>query len=119
MNIIIPMAGMGKRLRPHTLVTAKPLLHIAGKPIVQRLVEDIMATCNEKVEEIAFIIAPTFGKEVEAHLLKVAETLGAKGKICYQEVALGTAHAILCAGDSLTGNVFRAFADTLFKAKFS
>src|SRR6201999_1721084 len=43
----------------------------------------------------------------------------AKGKICYQEKPLGTAHAILCAGDTLTGNVFIAFADTLFKAEFS
>jgi len=119
MNIIIPMAGMGKRMRPHTLMTAKPLLPIAGKPVVQRLVEDILATCNEKVEEIAFIIGPAFGKEVENHLCQVAETLGAKGKICYQEQPLGTAHAILCAGESLTGNVFIAFADTLFKAAFS
>ncbi len=113
------MAGMGKRMRPHTLKTAKPLLPVAGKPIVQRLVEDIIATCNEKVDEIAFVIAPDFGKEVEQHLCKVAETLGAKGKICYQETPLGTAHAILCAGESLTGNVFIAFADTLFKATFS
>ena len=119
MNIIIPMAGMGKRMRPHTLMTAKPLLPIAGKPVVQRLVEDILATCNEKVEEIAFIIGPSFGKEVERHLCQVAETLGAKGKICYQETPLGTAHAILCASESLTGNVFIAFADTLFKATFS
>ncbi|MBS1587370.1 MAG: nucleotidyltransferase [Bacteroidetes bacterium] len=118
MNIIIPMAGMGKRMRPHTLTTAKPLIPIAGKPIVQRLVEDIVATCNEKIDEIAFIIAPNFGKEVEDHLLKVAEALGAKGKICYQEQALGTAHAILCASESLDGNVFIAFADTLFKATF-
>ena len=119
MNIIIPMAGMGKRMRPHTLTTAKPLLPIAGKPIVQRLVEDILATSNEKVEEIVFIISPAFGKDVEAHLCKVAADLGAKGKICYQETPLGTAHAILCAGDALTGNVFIAFADTLFKAEFS
>ncbi len=119
MNIIIPMAGMGKRMRPHTLTTAKPLIPIAGKPIVQRLVEDIIATSNEKVEEIAFIIAPNFGKAVEEHLCKVAESLGAKGVICYQEVALGTAHAILCAADQLKGNVFIAFADTLFKANFS
>lgn len=119
MNIIIPMAGMGKRMRPHTLTTAKPLLPIAGKPIVQRLVEDIISTSNEKVEEIAFIIAPTFGKEVEKHLVDVAAALGAKGKICYQETPLGTAHAILCAADSLKGNVFIAFADTLFKASFS
>lgn len=119
MNIIIPMAGMGKRMRPHTLTTAKPLLPVAGKPIVQRLVEDIVATCNEKIDEIAFIISPAFGKEVEQHLCSVAETLGAKGKICYQETPLGTAHAILCAGDTLKGNVFIAFADTLFKATFS
>ncbi len=119
MNIIIPMAGMGKRMRPHTLTTAKPLIPIAGKPIVQRLVEDIVATSNEKVEEIAFVIGPNFGKETEAHLIHVAETLGAKGKICYQHEPQGTAHAILCASESLKGNVFIAFADTLFKATFS
>jgi len=109
---------MGKRMRPHTLTTAKPLIPIAGKPVVQRLVEDILATANEKVEEIAFIIAPHFGKATEDMLVSVAESLGAKGKICYQEKALGTAHAILCAADSLKGNVFIAFADTLFKADF-
>lgn len=118
MNIIIPMAGMGKRMRPHTLKTPKPLLPIAGKPIVQRMVEDIIATSAEKVEEIAFIIGPTFGEEIEQDLLKIAENLGAKGKICYQKEALGTAHAILCAEEQLKGNVFLAFADTLFKANF-
>lgn len=112
------MAGMGKRMRPHTLTTAKPLIPIAGKPVVQRLVEDILATANEQVGEIAFVIAPHFGKAVEEMLLGVAQSLGARGKICYQEEALGTAHAILCAGDSLQGNVFIAFADTLFKADF-
>lgn len=119
MNIIIPMAGMGKRMRPHTLTTPKPLVPIAGKPIVQRLVEDIVSTCNEKVDEIAFIISPAFGKEAEEHLIKVAASMGATGKVVYQKEALGTAHAILCASDSLKGNVFVAFADTLFKATFN
>lgn len=119
MNIIIPMAGMGKRMRPHTLTTPKPLIPIAGKSIVQRLVEDILATCNEKVEEIAFIISPDFGKKVEEHLKEVAASLGAKGVIAYQETPLGTAHAILCAAEQLKGNVFIAFADTLFRATFS
>ncbi len=118
MNIIIPMAGMGKRMRPHTLTTAKPLIPIAGKPIVQRLVEDIAATANEPINEIAYIINPLFGKETETLLVNIANQLGAKGKICYQEEALGTAHAILCAADSLDGNVFIAFADTLIKAEF-
>lgn len=119
MNIIIPMAGMGKRMRPHTLTTAKPLLPVAGKPVVQRLVEDIVSTANTKVEHIAFIIGPSFGKTTEAMLLKVASDLGAQGHICYQEEALGTAHAILCAKEFLQGNVFIAFADTLFKATFT
>lgn len=112
------MAGMGKRMRPHTLTTAKPLIPIAGKPIVQRLVEDIAATANEPINEIAYIINPLFGKETETLLVNIANQLGAKGKICYQEEALGTAHAILCAADSLDGNVFIAFADTLIKAEF-
>ncbi|NCP45719.1 MAG: nucleotidyltransferase [Flavobacteriales bacterium CG18_big_fil_WC_8_21_14_2_50_32_9] len=117
MKIIVPMAGRGSRLRPHTLTIPKPLLPIAGKPIVQRLVEDITKVCGEPVDEIAFIIGD-FGTEVEKNLIAVAESLGAKGSIYYQEEALGTAHAILCAKDSLKGKVVVAFADTLFKADF-
>jgi glucose-1-phosphate thymidylyltransferase len=119
MNIIIPMAGMGKRMRPHTLTTPKPLIPIAGKPMVQRIVEDIIATSNERVDEVAFIINPAFGEAAEKHLVSVAESLGAGGKIFYQEEPKGTAHAILCAAECLKGNVFIAFADTLFKASFS
>ncbi len=117
MNIIIPMAGMGKRMRPHTLTVPKPLLPIAGKPIVQRLVEDIAAVCKEPINEVAFIIGD-FGLAVEIQLLKIAESIGAKGRIYYQDEALGTAHAVLCATPALTGEVIIAFADTLFKAQF-
>lgn len=118
MKIIVPMAGMGKRMRPHTLTVPKPLIPVAGKPIVQRLVEDIASVCEEKIEEIAFIIGPSFGKQVEENLVKVAESLGAKGTICYQKEALGTAHAILCAKEALDGPTIIAFADTLFRADF-
>lgn len=111
------MAGMGKRMRPHTLTIPKPLIPVAGKPIVQRLIEDIAVVCGEKVEEVAFIIG-NFGKEAENNLIKIAENIGAKGTIHYQEEALGTAHAILCAEKALSGNVVVAFADTLFKANF-
>ena len=111
------MAGRGSRLRPHTLTVPKPLLPVGGKPIVHRLVEDIAALCSEKIEEIAFVIGD-FGSEVEAELIAVAEKLGAKGKIFYQDKALGTAHAVLCAKEVLDGPVVVAFADTLFKADF-
>jgi glucose-1-phosphate thymidylyltransferase len=118
MKIIIPMAGMGKRMRPHTLTIPKPLIPIAGKPIVQRLVEDIAKVCNQPVDQVAFIIGD-FGKEVEKQLISIAESVGAKGTIHYQDEPLGTAHAILCAKEALEGNVVIAFADTLFKADFT
>jgi glucose-1-phosphate thymidylyltransferase len=117
MKIIIPMAGMGKRMRPHTLTIPKPLIPVAGKPIVQRLAEDIVKISQEKIDEIAFIIGD-FGIEVENTLIKIAESLGAKGKIYYQNEPLGTAHAILCAKESLQGKITVAFADTLFRADF-
>jgi len=117
MKIIVPMAGMGKRMRPHTLTTPKPLLPIAGKPIVQRLVEEIAQISHEPIEEIAFVIGD-FGQEVESELIAIAERLGARGSIWHQQEALGTAHAILCAKSIMEGPVIVAFADTLFKADF-
>ena len=108
------MAGMGKRMRPHTLTIPKPLIPVAGKPIVEHLVEDIIKVCHEPVDEIAFVVG-RFGQEVEKSLIAIAEKQGAKGTICYQDEPLGTAHAILCAGEALTGNLVIAFADTLFK----
>ena len=117
MKIIVPMAGMGKRMRPHTHTTAKPLLPIAGKPIVQRLVEDLAAVAGEAVEEVAFIVHPSFGKKVEDELVGIAKAIGSKGTIHYQKEALGTAHAILCAQSALNGRVIVAFADTLFRAQ--
>ncbi len=119
MKIIVPMAGRGSRLRPHTLTVPKPLIPIAGKPIVQRLVEDIVSVCGDKkVDEIAFIIGD-FGDQVEADLKKVAENLGAKGSIYCQDKPLGTAHAIHCAADSMDDEIVVAFADTLFRADFT
>lgn len=118
MNIIIPMAGLGKRMRPHTLSVPKPLLPIAGKPIVHRLVEDIAKVCPEKIDDIGFIIHPSFGKEVEENLKAIAKEVGANGKIYYQTEALGISHALLFAKELFKGKVIVAFADTLFKAEF-
>ena len=117
MKIIVPMAGRGSRLRPHTLTVPKPLTPIAGKPVVQRLMEDIASVSADNIDEIAFIIGD-FGKETEDNLMQIAADLGAKGHIFYQDVPLGTAHAIMCAKDILSGPVVVAFADTLFRAEF-
>jgi glucose-1-phosphate thymidylyltransferase len=118
MKLVIPMAGMGKRMRPHTLTVPKPLVPVAGKPIVEHLVNDIASVCPEKITEINFITG-RFGTEVENKLIAIAENVGAKALISYQDEALGTAHAILCASTSLNEKVIVAFADTLFKADFS
>lgn len=118
MNIIIPMAGMGKRLRPHTLTTPKPLIPIVGKPIVYWLVHDIVEVCSEKIDNIGYVISKSFGEAVENELLNIAKKLGAQGHLFYQDEPLGTAHAIYCAANILQGPTVVAFADTLFKANF-
>lgn len=119
MKIIVPMAGRGSRLRPHTLTVPKPLIPIAGKPIVHRLVEEIAGVINEDIDEIAFIIGADFGEQVEKDLKEIAQNLGAKGSIYYQDKPLGTGHAIMCAKESLEGPAVIAYADTLFKADFT
>jgi glucose-1-phosphate thymidylyltransferase len=112
------MAGMGKRLRPHTLTTPKPLIPIVGKPIVYWLVHDIVEVCAEKVDNIGFVIGKNFDVEVEKELLAIASKLGATGHLYYQDEPLGTAHAIYCAAELMNGKTIVAFADTLFKANF-
>ena len=117
MNLIIPMAGKGKRLRPHTLTTPKPLIPIAGKPIVQRLVEDIASVTPEKIENIGFVIGD-FDEEIKNQLIQIAKETGAEAHFFVQEIAEGTAHAIACANELLEGKVTVAFSDTLFRADF-
>lgn len=85
---------------------------------MQRLVEDLVKASTQKVEDIVFIIREDFGKGVEEQLLQIAAHTGSNGHIRYQTEQLGTAHAILCAGDFLEGNLIVAFADTLFRADF-
>ncbi|MSP09559.1 MAG: nucleotidyltransferase [Flavobacteriaceae bacterium] len=118
MRLIIPMAGMGKRLRPHTLTTPKPLIKVGGKSIVHWLIKDIADVCGESIEEIGFVVG-RFGDAVESELKDIAKSVGAEGKIFYQDVAEGTGHAILCARECLKGDVIVAFADTLFRTEFN
>lgn len=121
MKIVIPMAGVGSRLKPHTHTTPKPLTVIAGKTIVQRLVEEISEVVGQEVTDIGFIIGPPskgFHEKVKNDLIRIAKKLGAHGHVFVQEEALGTAHAIYQARTLLDGPVVVAFADTLFKADF-
>ncbi len=114
------MAGRGSRLRPHSLTVPKPLIPVAGKPIVHRLVEDIVKILKEPIDEIAFILGDPafFGEDVVSSLEKLAADLGAKASIYRQDLPLGTGHAIMCAKESLSGPAVIAYADTLIRADF-
>ena len=114
------MAGRGSRLRPHSLTVPKPLIPIAGQPIVHRLVKDIVKVVKQPVDEIAFILGDPafFGDEVVSSLKELANNLGAKASIYRQLEPLGTGHAIMCAKESLSGPAVIAYADTLIRADF-
>lgn len=115
------MAGRGSRLRPHTLTVPKPLIPVAGQPIVHRLVKDIVKVLKQPIEEIAFVLGDPafFGDEVVESLTQLAQSLGAKASIYRQDQPLGTGHAIMCAEPSLSGPAVIAYADTLIRATFN
>ncbi|MBP3191533.1 sugar phosphate nucleotidyltransferase [Natronogracilivirga saccharolytica] len=114
MKLIIPMAGRGTRLRPHSLLTPKPLLPVAGPTLIERIIRMFGKTINRPITEIAFILGD-FGDEVEEQLAVMTRKFGAEPAFYHQKEALGTAHAIYCAAPSLDGEVIIAFADTLFE----
>ena len=120
MKIIVPMAGRGSRLRPHTLTVPKPLIPVAGEPIVHRLVKDIAKVLNQPIDEVAFILGDPafFGQDIVESLESLAKSLGAKASIYRQDQPLGTGHAIMSAKESLSGPAVVAYADTLIKADF-
>jgi NDP-sugar pyrophosphorylase family protein len=53
MKAVIPLAGKGTRLRPHTLTTPKPLVHVAGRPVMSYILDDLIEL---GVTEIVFVI---------------------------------------------------------------
>lgn len=120
MKIIVPMAGRGSRLRPHSLTVPKPLIPVAGQPIVHRLVKDIAKVLKQPIDEIAFVLGDPawFGDDVVSSLKDLAKGLGAKASIYRQDKPLGTGHAIMCAKPSLSGPAVIAYADTLIRAEF-
>ena len=111
------MAGWGTRLRPHTLTVPKPLIKIAGKSVVEHLIDEIDQSVEYPVEQLVFIIKPQFGKQIEKLLYDIGKKIKIPARLVYQDEALGTAHAVWMAKDYLKGKVFIAYADTLFKGK--
>lgn len=115
------MAGRGSRLRPHSLTVPKPMLPVAGSPIVAQLINEIARVVNQPIEEVAYILGNPafFGPAIEEELKQVAKDLGAKAYIYRQLEPLGTGHAVMCAADSLSGPIIVAYADTLIRTDLS
>ena len=111
------MAGRGSRLRPHSLTVPKPMLPVAGSPIVTQLINEIARVVNQPIDEIAYILGDPafFGPKIEEELKEVANELGAKAFFYRQLEPLGTGHAVMCAADSLSGPIIVAYADTLIR----
>lgn len=117
MKLIIPMAGRGTRVRPHSHTVPKPLLPVAGTMIIERLVETFIRTLDRKIDEIVYILGPDFGQDIKDQLTAMSDRHDAKTTFRVQFPALGTAHAVACANEDLEGEVIVAFADTLFDSK--
>jgi glucose-1-phosphate thymidylyltransferase len=114
MRLIVPMAGRGTRLRPHTHVTPKPLLPVVGRTMVERIVETFAGVLPRGFDEAVFILGPDFGEDVRAGLSDISTRHGFPAHFAVQDRALGTGHAVLQAAPWLDGECVIVFADTLF-----
>ncbi len=107
MKLIIPMAGLGTRMRPHTWTRPKPLLPLAGKPMLAHVLERFREL---PIEEYVFITG-WLGDQVEPY---IRENYDLPAHFVEQQETLGQAHAIWLARDHLEGPAFLLFVDTLF-----
>lgn len=114
MKLIIPMAGRGTRVRPHSHVTPKPLLSVKGRSMVERIVDTFNRVLPTTLDAGVFVLGPDFGEGVRDQLRDICARHDMEAHFGVQEEAQGTAHAVACAGDHLEGDGIVVFADTLF-----
>ena len=109
LQVVVPLAGLGTRLRPHTHVRPKPLLSVAGKPILGYIVDQLAGV---DVEEVIFITGH-LGDQIEQW---AAEHCPYPSRFVEQRELRGQAHAISLVGDLLDRPTLIIFADTIFEA---
>lgn len=114
MKLIIPMAGRGTRVRPHSHVTPKPLLNVRGKSMVARIVDTFGRVLPDPITEGVFILGPDFSEGIRDQLREICSKRDIKASFAVQHEALGTGHAVFAAEEHLSGNGVVVFADTLF-----
>jgi glucose-1-phosphate thymidylyltransferase len=110
MKIVIPTAGYGTRLRPHTWSKPKPLVSVAGKPVLGHVL-DMFSTLPD-VEEVIFIVG-YLGEQIQAYVEQAYPHLHTR--YVEQEVLIGQSHAIWLAREGLNGPMLMAFVDTIIE----
>lgn len=114
MKIVIPTAGLGTRMRPHTWSKPKPLVSVAGKPVLGHVL-DMFGTLP-KIDELVFIIG-YLGEQIEQYVSETYPEL--ETRFVVQEEMLGQSHAIWLAREGLEGPMLMAFVDTLIDVDLS
>ncbi len=114
MKLVIPMAGRGTRVRPHSHVTPKPLLPVRGRSMVERIVDTFQRVLPAPLEEGVFVLGPDFGENAYDMLREICARHALRPRFAVQQTAQGTAHAVDAARDYLQGPGVVAFADTVF-----
>jgi glucose-1-phosphate thymidylyltransferase len=110
MNVIIPLAGFGTRLRPHTFSKPKPLINVAGKPVLGHILDKLI---NEDLDEVVFVVG-YLGDQIESYVKTTYPNI--KGHYVEQKELNGQAPAILLARDIVQGPTVIVFVDTLADA---
>lgn len=114
MKIVIPMAGYGTRLRPHTWSKPKPMVSVAGKPVLGHVLDSFSRLPD--IDEVIFIVG-YLGQQVESYVSRTYPQLSAR--YIEQRDLLGQSHAIWLARDYLQGPMLMVFVDTLIEADFT
>jgi glucose-1-phosphate thymidylyltransferase len=114
MKIVIPTAGFGTRMRPHTWSKPKPLVPVAGKPVLGHVLD--MFSTLPKIDEVTFIIG-YLGEQIEEYIQEAYPGLNAR--YVEQKELLGQSHAIWLAREGLEGPMLMAFVDTLIESDLS
>ena len=109
MKVVMPMAGLGTRLRPHTYSKAKPLLPVAGKPILAHLLDRLQGL---DVEEYVFIVGH-LGEQIEKY---VEANYDLPARFVLQAEPLGQAHALHLSREYIDSPFLLIFVDTIFEA---
>mgnify|MGYP000963438954 CR=1 FL=1 len=117
-KIVIPMAGWGTRMRPHTWSKPKPLVSVAGKTSLEHLMDMFKTLPDPDKAEFVFIVGPYLGElQIPAFIKENYPKL--KAHYVVQSEMKGQSHALWLAREYLTGPMIMCFSDTLMETDFS